>query len=214
MAGVVNSNCGICPDRNPFELRREFLPDLAKRKFRDVSRVSCALASLQLRQGFWQVVSSGRAELSSGLKCLTRAGRRIRTAEQAKKIMRAVASFRSTSAFSRSGAGSGCPIRRSAGPLAQGAARAPQSSSRSRTPVYWAIFRTDLDVGTRRSELRRHGERALILRRTLFCEANVYRRRMGGPALMKSRSRSSRNIMVDCRSGAFGDSAPTRSTRR
>ena len=42
VAGVVNSNYGICQDRNPFELRREFLPDLAKRMFRDVSRVSCA----------------------------------------------------------------------------------------------------------------------------------------------------------------------------
>jgi hypothetical protein len=85
--GSRDSNYGICQDRNPFELRREFLPDLAKRKFKDVSSVSCALAALQLRQGFWQVVSSGRAELSSGLKCLTRAGRRTRTAEQAKKII-------------------------------------------------------------------------------------------------------------------------------
>ena len=99
--GSRDSNYGICQDRNPFELRREFLPDLAKRKFKDVSSVSCALAALQLRQGFWQVVSSGRAELSSGLKCLTRAGRRTRTAEQAKKIIRAVASFRSTSALDR-----------------------------------------------------------------------------------------------------------------
>ena len=94
-SGWGDSNYGICQDRNPFELRREFLPDLAKRKVKDVFSVSCALAALQLRQGFWQVVSSGRAKLSSGLKCLTRAGRRTRTAEQAKKIIRAVASFRS-----------------------------------------------------------------------------------------------------------------------
>ena len=48
--GRENSNYGICPDRNPFELRREFLPDLGKRKFRDGSSVSCAFASPQLRQ--------------------------------------------------------------------------------------------------------------------------------------------------------------------
>jgi hypothetical protein len=30
--------------------------------------VSCALATLQLWQGFWQVVSSGRAELASGFE--------------------------------------------------------------------------------------------------------------------------------------------------
>ena len=48
--GWSNSNYEICQDRNPFELRREFLPDLAKRMIRDVSRVSCALATFQLRQ--------------------------------------------------------------------------------------------------------------------------------------------------------------------
>jgi hypothetical protein len=55
--------------------------------------------------------SSAAAELLAGppdgpnlhqvLKGLTRAGRRARTAEQAKKIIRAVASFRSTSALDR-----------------------------------------------------------------------------------------------------------------
>ena len=82
VAGVVNSNYGICQDINPFELRREVLPDLAKRMIRDVSRVSCALATLQLRQGFWQVVSSGRAELASGFGSLTRAGRGTRSAPE------------------------------------------------------------------------------------------------------------------------------------
>ena len=48
--GRENSNYGICQDRHPFELRREFLPDFAKRMFRDVSSVSCALAALQLRR--------------------------------------------------------------------------------------------------------------------------------------------------------------------
>ena len=66
--GSRASNYGICQDRNPFELRREFLPDLAKRKFKDVFSVSGALAALQLRQGFWQVVSSRRAKLSSGFE--------------------------------------------------------------------------------------------------------------------------------------------------
>ena len=45
-----DSNYGIHLDRNPFELPREFLPDLGKRKFRDGSSVSCAFASPQLRQ--------------------------------------------------------------------------------------------------------------------------------------------------------------------
>ena len=49
--GRENSNYGICQGLNPSELRRKFLPDLAKRMVRDVSRVSCALATLQLRQG-------------------------------------------------------------------------------------------------------------------------------------------------------------------
>jgi hypothetical protein len=82
LPGVVRLELRIHLDRNPFELRREFLPDLAKRMIRDVSRVSCALATLQLRQGFWQVVSSGRAELASGFGSLTRAGRGTRSAPE------------------------------------------------------------------------------------------------------------------------------------
>jgi hypothetical protein len=71
-------------------LRREFLPDLAKWMFRDVCGVSCALAALQL----WP---------PDGRTCIFSPGRvgGLETAEQAKKIIRAVASFRSTSALDR-----------------------------------------------------------------------------------------------------------------
>ena len=64
---------------------REFLPDLAKRMFRDVSRVSCALATLQLGQGFGRSCPPDGPNLHQVLKDLTRAGRRTRTAERAKK---------------------------------------------------------------------------------------------------------------------------------
>ena len=46
-----NSNYGIHQDRNPFELPRESCPIWLKTLFRDDSSVSCAFASLQLRQG-------------------------------------------------------------------------------------------------------------------------------------------------------------------
>ena len=83
LAGVVRLELRNLSARNPFELRRGFLSDLAKRMFRDVSSVSGALATLQLWQGFWQVVSSARPNLHHVLKGRTRAGRRTRTAEQA-----------------------------------------------------------------------------------------------------------------------------------
>jgi hypothetical protein len=55
---------------------REFLPNLAKSPFRHVSSMSCAFATLQLRQGFQQIVSTERAELHQVLRGLTRAGQR------------------------------------------------------------------------------------------------------------------------------------------
>jgi hypothetical protein len=51
-----------------FELPREFLPELAKSVVRDVSSVSCAFETLQLWQGFRQIVSTGRAELHQVLR--------------------------------------------------------------------------------------------------------------------------------------------------
>jgi hypothetical protein len=72
LPGVVRLELRIHLDRNPFELRREFLPDLAKRMIRDVSRVSCALATLQLRQGFRQIVSPDGPNLHQVLSGLTR----------------------------------------------------------------------------------------------------------------------------------------------
>jgi hypothetical protein len=51
VAGVVRLELRNLSDRNPFELRRGFLSDLAKRMFRDVSSMSGALATLQLWQG-------------------------------------------------------------------------------------------------------------------------------------------------------------------
>ena len=56
LAGVVDSNCGIHLDRNPFELPRESCPIWLKALFRDGSSMSCGFASLQLRQ---QTVSTG-----------------------------------------------------------------------------------------------------------------------------------------------------------
>ena len=79
---------------------REFLPDLAKGMFRDVSRVSCALATLRWGRALaGRVLRTGRT--SSGFEKSHRAGRRNSNRGTGQEIIKAMASFRSTSALDR-----------------------------------------------------------------------------------------------------------------
>ena len=68
VAGVVRLELRNLSGPNPFELPREFCPIWLKALFRDGSSMSCAFASLQLRQALGQILSIRRTELNHVLR--------------------------------------------------------------------------------------------------------------------------------------------------